>query len=247
MGKEIFIGTSGYSYQHWKKVFYPQDLPSGKWLEFYAQHFNCVELNVTFYRLPKETAFKGWHRRTPQDFRFVVKGSRFIIHIKRLKDCHEPVKLFFDRATLLKEKLLAVLWQLPPSLKCDIKTLENFITLLKSQWPQYRYSFEFRDESWFKEDTYKLLKDNNINLCIADSPTFPIHEIITSDFLYLRFHGGKELYGSQYSKQELKSWHGKAKRWFTGAKLFCAFFNNDAHGFAIKNALTFKELINEKV
>ena len=116
MTKKIFIGTSGYSYKHWIDKFYPKDLPQKRWLEFYAQHFNSVELNVTFYRLPKESLFENWYKRTPSNFRFVIKGSRFITHIKRLQDCKEPLNLFMQRAANLKDKLSCILWQTPPSL-----------------------------------------------------------------------------------------------------------------------------------
>jgi uncharacterized protein YecE (DUF72 family) len=243
MKKEILIGTSGYTYQHWRKVFYPGDLKPNKWLEFYTQHFNTVELNVTFYRLPSKKVFRGWHNKTPRNFKFVIKGSRFITHIKRLKDPKEPLKIFFENAAGLEDKLLCVLWQLPPSSKCDLQRLENFVKILKKNYSHCLHSFEFRNQSWFNKEVFSLLKNNDMNLCIADSPDFPAHEIITSSFLYLRFHGGKILYGSRYSTKELKSWAEKAKTWLKKTNFLLAFFNNDAHGFAIKNALKFKELL----
>jgi len=246
MEKKIFIGTSGYNYQHWKNIFYPKNLTPQKWLEFYTQHFNSVELNVTFYRLPQSTAFSSWYKRSPTSFRFVIKGSRFITHIKRLKECQKPLKLFFKRASNLKEKLVCILWQLPPSLKCDLTRLEKFIKLLKG-WPQYMYSFEFRNQTWFNGNTYQLFENNNINLCIANSPSFPCYEVITSNFLYLRFHGGKILYGSEYSSKELRKWGQKTRKWLKNSPTLFAFFNNDAYGFAIKDALTFRELISERV
>ena len=247
MERNIFIGTSGYSYPHWRKVFYPPGLPNSKWLEFYVQHFNCVELNVTFYRLPKNTTFVSWYEHSPSSFKFIIKGSRFITHIKRLKDCRQSLKLFFNRACLLKEKLSCVLWQLPPSLKCDLKTLDAFIKILRTNWPCYRYSFEFRHLSWFNSSLYRLLESNNINLCIADSPTLPPREIVTTDFLYLRFHGGKILANSRYSVKELNQWRDKIKNWLKNTETLFAFFNNDSYGFAVKNALQLTELINKKV
>ncbi|UCC95979.1 MAG: DUF72 domain-containing protein, partial [Candidatus Omnitrophota bacterium] len=172
-----------------------------------------------------------------------VKGSRFITHIKRLKDCRDSLKMFFENASALEEKLFCALWQLPPSQKIDLKKLEDFINLLKKHHSGCLHSFEFRHPTWFKEETYQLLKNNDINLCIADSPTFSTAEAITSSFVYLRFHGGKVLYGSEYSKEELKEWAEKAKVWLKNSKLLFAFFNNDAQGFAVKNALKFRELI----
>jgi len=242
--RNIFIGTSGYNYHHWRKVFYPEEVSPAKWLEFYAQHFNCVELNVTFYRLPSGKTFDNWYKRTPVDFRFVIKGSRFITHIKRLKDCAEPLKVFFDSAGRLKEKLLCVLWQLPPSFKFEIGRLTDFLKILKRDYSNYLHSFEFRNVSWFNEQTYEVLGKDNFNLCIADSPKFPCCERVTSKFIYLRFHGGKVLYGSEYSDEELTLWAEKVRKWFVSQNpLLFSFFNNDAHGFAVKNALRFKELV----
>jgi uncharacterized protein YecE (DUF72 family) len=245
MNKDIFIGTSGYTYTHWRKVFYPPDLASSKWLEFYSQYFNSVELNVTFYRLPKKEVFKSWYKRTPKDFKFIVKGSRFITHIKRLKDCSDSLKIFFENVSFLKEKLACVLWQLPPSLKGNLAILKNFIKLLKKKYSFTLHSFEFRNQTWFSKETYQLLENNNINLCIADSPNFPTYEILTSSFIYLRFHGGKILYGSNYSEEEIKKWTKKVKNWLKKKNLLFAFFNNDAYGFAVKNALKFKELLEK--
>lgn len=250
---KIYIGTSGYSYPHWTSVFYPEDLPSGKWLEFYAQHFSTVELNVTFYRLPQEKTFEGWYRRTPKDFLFVVKGSRFITHVKKLANCQEPLDLLMSRAKLLKEKLGIILWQLPPSFKIDIQRLEEFLKLLRAQSPELRASFEFRHQSWFCQEVYDLLKKYKAALCIADSPRlrspsfggqayWPYSEEITADFIYLRFHGGKELYGSNYSDRELKEWAKKIKKWEKKNLDIYTYFNNDAYGYAVANAKTLKNL-----
>ena len=241
MTKKIFIGTSGYSYKHWIDKFYPKDLPQKRWLEFYAQHFNSVELNVTFYRLPKESLFENWYKRTPSNFRFVIKGSRFITHIKRLQDCKEPLSLFMQRAANLKDKLSCILWQTPPSLSYDSKRIKDFVKYLK-EWPQYLYSFEFRNKSWFNEELYDIFRENNINLCISDSPSYPYEEVFTSNFLYIRFHGGKKLYGSNYSSLELEDWKNKIDIWMKDKNTLFAFFNNDAYGFAIENALYFQKL-----
>jgi uncharacterized protein YecE (DUF72 family) len=244
----IRIGTSGYSYSHWQEIFYPEDVKQSKWLEFYGQHFNTVELNVTFYRLPQEAAFKGWYRRTPRDFLFVVKGSRFITHVKKLKECEEPLGLLFSRCKLFREKLGAILWQLPPSLKADTKKLENFLEQIKIQTQnsdsKLRLAFEFRHQSWFTKEIYDLLKKYNVALCIADSPKWPLSEEVTADFIYLRFHGGKELYGSNYSDNELKKWAEKIKKWRkAGLDIYC-YFNNDAYGYAVSNAKKLRELLS---
>ncbi len=240
---KVFIGTSGYNYKHWQGKFYPQNLPQRQWLEFYAKHFNTVELNVTFYRLPYENVFKGWYNRTPKNFKFVIKGSRFITHIKRLKDCEDAVELFFKRACYLKDKLAGVLWQMPPSFDYDFGRIRNFLALLKN-WPQYLYSFEFRHKSWFNEKMVNLFNKYNVSICFADSPSYPAPEFTTGNFLYFRFHGGKTLYASRYSKEELKEWALKIRRLKKNKKMVLVFFNNDAYGFAVKNALELKKLLS---
>lgn len=242
--RKAYIGTSGYNYPHWSKgVFYPEGLSQNKWLEYYCQFFNSVELNVSFYRLPSKKIFQNWYKRTPKDFYFTAKGSRFITHIKKLKDCKEPLKIFLENAGGLKEKLSCILWQLPPGLKKDLKRLEDFLRLLKKFTKNIKQAIEFRNETWFERDTYDILKKYNTCLCIAHSNRWPCVKEITSDFLYLRFHGGQILYGSNYSEEELKGWADfvlsiKIKNIF-------AFFNNDAYGYAVKNTLRFKELLGE--
>ncbi|MCK4416678.1 MAG: DUF72 domain-containing protein [Candidatus Latescibacteria bacterium] len=249
MASKIFVGTSGYSYLHWwDGVFYPQDIPQRKWLEFYVQSFDSVELNVSFYRLPKKATFEGWHKRTPQDFVFAVKGSRFITHVKKLKDCEEPLKLFLENASGLREKLGVILWQLPPGLHLDQERLGDFCELLSQNdisksIPQ---AFEFRHQSWFCQRIYDLLREHNLSLCIGHSQRWPYEEVVTADVVYLRFHGGAMLYGSNYSDGELEEWFSKARRWLNEGRSIYAYFNNDAHGFAVQNALTFRRLLQQK-
>jgi len=243
---EVFIGTSGYNYPHWwNGTFYPSDLPQKKWLEFYAEYFNSVELNVSFYRLPKKEVFQGWYKRTPKKFVFAVKGSRFITHIKRLKDCREPVSLFFDHASPLKEKLGAVLWQLPPRFKFQKERLEQFCVLLTTlpRSKLHRHAFEFRDESWLCQEAFRILEDFRFALCLAHGSGLSCIEEITSDFIYLRLHGGEVLYGSSYSDKELRQWAGKIQGWRKKSKATFVYFNNDAYAFAVKNGLTLKRSI----
>jgi uncharacterized protein YecE (DUF72 family) len=241
-----YIGTSGYNYPHWwDGVFYPSNLPQKKWLEYYTQFFNTVELNVSFYRLPKKEAFEGWHKRTPKHFLFAVKGSRFITHIKRLKDCREPLSLFLDHASPLKEKLGMVLWQLPPRFKFQRERLVEFCVLL-STLPRskfHRHAFEFRDESWFCNEVFQILDEFRFAFCIAHGSGLPFLERITSNAIYLRLHGGEVLYGSNYSDKELNQWSDKIQNWENKGKTVFIYFNNDAYGFAIKNALTLKKMV----
>jgi uncharacterized protein YecE (DUF72 family) len=253
---DVRIGTSGYTYDHWRGVFYPEDLPSKRWLEYYTKFFKTVELNVTFYRLLQEAAFKSWYKRTPKDFIFVLKGSRFITHVKKLHEVGPATKLFFSRANFLKEKLGVVLWQLPPSWKKNIERLESFLKMVTKKHgiasrssnarndSPVRQVFEFRHKSWFCEEIYKLLKKYKAALCVADSPEFPMAEVVTANFVYLRFHGGKILYGSRYSKKEMQEWARKIKKWAKNGFDVYAYFNNDAFGYAVENAKELKKLLN---
>ena len=246
----VFIGTSGYNYPDWwNGVFYPSDLPQRKWLEFYAKHFNTVELNVSFYRLPKKEVFESWYKRTAKGFVFCVKGSRFITHIKRLKDCREPLSLLLEHASPLKEKLGALLWQLPPKFPFDKQRLEQFCILLSTlpRSKNLRHVFEFRDESWFCQEARRVLGEFHFAFCTAHGSGLPLMEPLTSDFVYLRLHGGEVLYGGDYSDTELKRWAERLKEWGEKGQSAFVYFNNDAYGFAIKNALTLKKIVSVSV
>ena len=236
---KIYIGTSGFSYAHWEKgVFYPLDLPKAKQLEYYSKNFQTVELNNPFYHLPLAKTFQSWYQRTPHDFIFAVKASRYISHIKKLKGCGQPWRLFISRAEKLKEKLGPILFQLPASWKVDIKRLEGFLKILPKK---HQYSFEFRHQSWFCQEVYQLLKKHKIALCLADSNKWPYQEELTADFIYLRCHGSHYLYSSKYTDQELKKWAAKIKKWLKNRDVY-VYFNNDANGYAVKNAQTLKKI-----
>ena len=239
----LLIGTSGYVYPHWRGgVFYPKNLPLKKELEYYAQNFKTVELNNPFYRLPESKTFKNWQKRVPQDFIFAVKVSRFITHIKKLKNCEKAWQVFLKRALNLKEKLGPFLFQFPPNWKKDLKRIEDFLKFLQKNDQKYLYVFEFRHPSWFEENLFAILrKYQNATLCLADSPKWPFCEVITGSFVYIRMHGGKILYGSNYSKKELKDWAKKIKKYLKKNLDVYVYFNNDAYGFALKNA---KELFH---
>lgn len=254
---KAYIGTSGYIYDHWYEVFYPEDLTKDKWLEYYCRFFDTVELNVTFYRLPYEALFKRWYQRVPDDFIFTIKGSRFITHVKKLNDCKEPLELFLSRAKNLKEKLGTILWQLPPRFTAKPEKLEKFCALLRLFGDSLRHSFEFRDESWFSSEIYEILKKNNMALVICDYPfqltsaskkieegkRKVIYVPETADFVYLRRHGATALYSSSYSDEQLEQDASQIKNWLENGKDVYVYFNNDAEGYAVKNALKLKELI----
>ncbi len=242
----ILIGTSGYNYPHWwDGVFYPPDLPQKKWLEFYSKVFDTVELNVSFYRLPTKEVFGGWARRTPKDFTFAVKGSRYITHTKRLKDCREPLSLLLDHASALREKLGILLWQLPPRFRFQRDRLEEFGVLLSTlpRAKSVRHAFEFRDPSWFCRESFQLLEEFQFTFCIAHGSGLPYTEAVTSQTVYLRLHGGEVLYGTNYSDKELDRWAKKISGWSEAGRTVFVYFNNDAYGFAVKNALALRKLL----
>lgn len=242
MGR-LFIGTSGYSYKHWKGVFYPRDLPQARWLEFYCRHFATVELNVTFYRLPSQETFAKWFQRTPPDFCFAAKGSRFITHIKKLKDCGQPLQLFKENAAGLGEKLAVCLWQLPPNLLYNSERLEEFCQLLTDEYPEKRHAFEFRHESWLQEECYDILSAHGLALCIPVGPGYSRSEQMTAPFSYIRFHGSETRSNSSYTDKELAQWTGKISDWLKQRDIY-AYFNNDAQGFAITNAKKLRDFIS---
>ncbi|HDP69753.1 MAG TPA: DUF72 domain-containing protein [Actinobacteria bacterium] len=244
---KIYVGTSGFNYKHWSDgVFYPKGVSQRKWLEYYAEYFNTVELNVSFHRLPKESVFEGWYKRTPENFIFVSKGSRFITHVKKLANCDDSIELFFNNAKGLKEKLEVVLWQFPPNFHINVERLQKFCELLiKNEVAKSaRHAFEFRHESWFCDEIYEILKKHNFSLCIAHSKRWSFEQITTASYVYMRFHGGEVLYGSDYSNEELKDWATRAKKWLSENRDIYAYFNNDAYGYAVYNAKKFKELIS---
>lgn len=240
---KIFIGTSGWSYDHWKNgVFYPRDLESGKELEYYTQFFDTVELNNTFYHLPKPQTFINWRQRTPKKFLFAVKGSRFITHILKLNSSSEPLKNLLKNALNLKKKLGPIFFQLPPQFEKDKERLEIFLDLLPKK---QRFAFEFRHESWFCDEIYQLLRNHQCALIFADTPDYPYAEEITTDFVYLRLHGNKYLYSSKYTPPEIQEWAKKIKEWKNrNLNVYC-YFDNDANGNAVENAKELKEALSQ--
>jgi uncharacterized protein YecE (DUF72 family) len=230
-----FIGTSGWHYDHWRYLFYPDKLAKAKWLEFYARHFTTVELNNSFYRLPSEQAFAAWRDSSPANFTFAVKVSRFITHIKRLKDSKEPLDTFSARAKILGEKLGPLLYQLPPSMPRSDERLESFLSIL----PQgMKHVLEFRHESWLDDKVFEILRRYNVGLCVFDMPGLTCPLVATTDFAYLRFHGSTGLYRSCYSEDELAEWARRLASLPPKVKSVYAYFNNDAEAFAVRNAMT---------
>lgn len=238
---EKYIGCSGYYYNHWKGLFYPEGLPKKKWLIFYSEHFNTVELNNTFYRMPTESAMRNWHDITPAGFIFAVKGNRYITHQKKLvydNDLKRMLNLFQRTTGLLKEKAGPILWQLPASQGVNIEKLEKFCSILSSD---FRHVFEFRNASWFSPEVYDVLARNKHALCIVSSPASSPGIINTStDFTYIRFHGQGSWYADNYSDESLVGWKKTLVK--TGTKCLYAYFNNDIKGYAVNNGKFFAGL-----
>ena len=238
---DIRIGTSGWYYNHWTELFYPADLPKSKWFEHYAKDFDTVEINNTFYHLPKEGFLKKWHVQAPKHFIYSVKANRYITHIKRLKDTSEALERFLERVNILKEKLGPILYQLPPGLHKDLDLLKSFIKLLPKQLSAV---FEFRHKSWFSEDTFKLLNQFRIGFCIHDMPGIISPCVITADIIYIRFHGPTGKYAGSYSKSALQNWAEWLKEQTKEVRSIYAYFNNDIDANAIRNAKTLKEQLH---
>lgn len=240
MSVNYYVGCSGWHYEHWRGLYYPEELPRSKWLSFYARQFNTVELNSSFYRLPSEKAFTTWREFTPADFVFAVKVSRFITHIKRLKNLGPAVENFLSRAGLLGEKLGPLLYQLPASMKRNDELLQDFLSSLPGE---YQHVVEFRHESWINEAVFDILRRHNTGLCVFDMPGFGCPLAATSDFAYIRFHGSRGLYSSRYSDEELSRWAKGIARLGQDVRASYVYFNNDARAFAVKNAVTLRNLL----
>lgn len=236
---QIRVGTSGWHYDDWSGRFYPEDLKKGDWLSFYMQHFDTVEINNTFYHLPKETTVKNWHKQAAKNFVFTVKASRYITHIKKLKDAAEGLTTFYERMRLLGSNFGPVLFQLPPNIHRNTKLLAEFLDLL----PKRRLGvFEFRHESWYCDEVYELLDKGGLGFCTHDMPGKASPRIVTGKLLYLRLHGTTGRYSGNYPAKTLRDWAVWIKKSAEGRKVF-AYFNNDYNAYAVKNAKQLRELL----
>lgn len=231
------IGTSGYQYDHWKGVFYPEDLPKTRWLAHYMGHFDTVEVNNTFYNLPAEKTFDAWHDAAPPGFRYALKFSRYGSHMKKLKDPQDSIGHFLARADRLKAYAGPILVQLPPRWHADPGRLRAF---LEAAPRRYRWAVEMREPSWLSDEIYGVLEDHDAALCIhdmlADHP-----RRLTADWTYVRFHG--DHYQGSYSEAELEDWAGRIRGWLGDGIDVHAYFNNDEEGHAVRNALDLRERV----
>jgi uncharacterized protein YecE (DUF72 family) len=238
MGR-FLIGTSGWNYPHWRGRFYPRGLPADEWLTYYAGQFPTVEVNYTFYRLPERRTFVAWHAAAPRRFIFALKASRFITHVRRLRDARGPVGRLLTRARPLAQALGPILFQLAPTFACDEERLAAFLARLPSG---RRYAVEFRHESWHREPVYRLLRRHGVACCVCDTPRRPCHIVRTAPFVYARFHHSGTQDGC-YTEDQLRRW-ADGLRDVSGRGAVYAYFNNDWEGFAVKNAARLAELLS---
>lgn len=239
---KVFIGCSGWNYKDWRGKFYPEEMAQKDWLDYYTGIFNSVEINGTFYRIPKNDTLEEWKKTAPKGFNFSVKGSRYVTQMKKLNDVGESVKKLYDAADLLKTKLSCILWQLPPNQHRDDEKLTNFCETLGSG---HKNVIEFRHESWFDEEVYEILRKNNVSFCSLSSSEFPEEMVVTNHIGYVRFHGkGKNRASYNYPKKELKEWYRKIKD--SGVREVYVYFNNDVGANAPENAKQLQEMFDQK-
>jgi uncharacterized protein YecE (DUF72 family) len=236
----IRIGTSGWHYKHWLGPFYPEKTPGSKMLAYYLKRFDAVELNNSFYHLPKPSSLETWRESTPKVFCFAVKGSRFLTHMKKLKDPEQGLQKFLDAVEVLGHKLGPILFQLPPNWQLDFERLANFLSCLPKR---HRYAFEFRNETWSVPQIYDLLADHNAAYCIFDLAGTQSPIQITADLAYVRLHGPGGKYQGSYSDAALSKWAERIRAWQRELKSIHVYFDNDQAGYAPANALRLKELL----
>ena len=228
----LYVGTSGYSYKEWKGPFYPEDLPDRQMLHFYGEQFRSVEINNTFYRMPKESVLEAWAEQVPADFKFVLKASQRITHMQRLKDAGDSVTYLIKIAAVLKDRQGPLLFQLPPNMKKDLLRLREFLALLPSEPP---VAFEFRHQSWFDDETFALLRERQVALCIAEAEDgVEVPFVSTADWGYLR------LRRPDYGDPELKAWGDRVRE--QNWRNAFVFFKHEDEGKGPQMAKRFLEL-----
>jgi uncharacterized protein YecE (DUF72 family) len=237
----FFVGTSGWTYDHWKGLFYPENLPKKSWFDYYASHFSAVEINATFYQTFKDETYQNWRDRSPQGFGYVLKAPKLITHRKYLVDVDEDIKVFYRSCALLQDKFEMILLQVAPNMPYDLERLQRAL----QAFPQPgKVAVEFRRSEWLDQDTMSLLRKIGATICNVDSPQHKLSDQLTSDRAYLRLHGRRHWYSYNYSNDELREIADLARklvRW--GAKRVYIFFNNDYEGYAPANAQTLVELL----
>ena len=237
---KIHIGASGWYYDDWNEVFYPKTLKKNERLHFYSNYFQTVEINSSFYHMPKEQVIKNWVDQVSDTFLFSVKASQYITHRKRLHEVEDSILFFFERISFFKNKIGPILFQLPPSFQINLERLDYFLDLLPSD---KQCVLEFRHSSWYIEEVYEKLKRKNCALCITDLKGKLSPEILTANFTYIRLHGPKLAYAGSYGTRRLNNWKKKMEKWQETGAVFC-YFDNTAKSDAIKDALWLKNKID---
>jgi uncharacterized protein YecE (DUF72 family) len=237
----VHIGTSGWHYQHWVGTFYPPKTPASQMFQLYTEHFDTVELNNSFYRLPSVDTFCAWHTAAPPKFLYAVKASRFITHNLKLKNPQNALDNILSRAEALGEKLGPVLFQLPPRWRKNVERLDEFLSVLP---PYHRYVFEFREPSWHCDEVYAVLRKHNAAYCIHEIAGFHTELTLTADFTYVRLHGpGAGKYEGSYTPAQLQRWAKQIRDWNRTLNAIYIYFDNDQAGFAPRNAISLKQLV----
>lgn len=236
----LFVGTSGWSYNHWRGLFYPVDVPRGRWFAHYASYFSTVEINYTFYRLPAEKTFSRWGEESPRQFVYALKAPGTITHLKKLRQPEEALERFLARARLLGEKLGPILFQLPPRWHCNVERLAEFLALLPSD---LQHVIEFRDQSWHCDEVFKLLSEREVGFCIVSLPGFSCPSAVTGPSVYVRMHGAEVRYGGRYTEAQLRDWARRVGEFLDQGHDTFVYFNNDAHAYAVENAWELKGLL----
>ena len=239
MTPKFLVGTSGWNYPHWRNRFYPRELPASGWLAYYARHFPTVEVNSTFYRLPESQTFASWRASARGSFVFAVKASRFITHIKRLRQVRRPVRRLLLRAGRLGRRLGPILFQLPPNAAVDEARLASFLDGLPAG---PRYAVEFRHESWHRESVYRMLRRRRVACCISDGARIPLRVVRTAPFTYVRLHGHQGIGAGRYTGPALRDWARTLRELVRGGSVYI-YFNNDQHGYAVENARQLTDLL----
>lgn len=234
MGR-IYVGTSGWMYDGWSDGLYA-GVPRRRWLGVLAHTFNAVEINGSFYSQLRPATYRRWREETPEDFCFTLKGHRFVTHYKRLRGCARSISRLRGQARHLGEKLRAVVWQLPSSFSVDLRRLEAFLRALR-RWPEVRHALELRHASWFIPEVAALLGEHAAAAVMADAPDFPLWRAVTTDLVYVRLHGHTRKYASGYSAPHLRRWLADARRWAREGREVHVYFDNDAEGHAVRDAL----------
>lgn len=248
------IGCSGWNYKSWRGPFYPATLPVREWLSHYTAAFDTVEVNNTFYRLPEASTFAAWHDGTPRGFLMAVKASRYLTHLKRLRDPAEPIARLFERAAALGDRLGPILYQLPGSFAQDLDRLASFLEALPRQWPistprgpvqrRLQHVLEFRHPSWYTAETFALLERHRCSLCLHDKTGSTIEGPSVGPITYVRFHGTSGHYHGSYSDAALAAWAERIDDETRRRRPVFVYFNNDPEGIAVRNALTLRRLLD---